>query len=601
MMAEVGSVLGDAHMKPAEGVASAIHAKQVGTVFRQMPIALAVNFVNAALTAIVLALFATRLFPLLFFVSVAFVTVGRLIVWQRYRRAPVQAENAHYWSRLATVGSLLTGLCWGIGGALLIPVIPMLGKVFLTTVIGGMCAGAVVVSASHLPALLAFVLSASLPMAVRFFAEGSPADTALGAMAVVFATALALAGKHLSQTFAEAMQLRFELNEANLRLRAEMTEHQATEEALRQAQKLEVIGRLTGGIAHDFNNLMTVVIGNLVLASERTGETSAAAPLLRAALHAAERGARLIQHLLAFARKQRLDPRSLDLAGLVSGIEELLRQTLGPEIRLVVSTDPDLALAHVDANQLELAILNLTINARDAMPEGGTVHIALENRHTGCESPPELASGDYVVLSISDNGTGMDEATLAQAFDPFFTTKEVGSGSGLGLPMVQGFTVQSGGTARIRSKLGEGTTVELWLPRADERPAGETSDPPRLEIPRGAASVLVCDDDADVRRLLSEFLRSIGYTVHEASSGEAAIRILESGDQVDLLIIDYTMPGINGLETIQQARLRRPDLRHLLITGRASDLSGNAVGVGLLRKPFAPDELAQRVADALAA
>jgi signal transduction histidine kinase/CheY-like chemotaxis protein len=537
--------------------------------------------------------------PLPFFVAVTLVTVGRLILWLRYRSVCVQPETAHLGSRLATWGALLTGLCWGIGAALLFPVIPVVGKIFLTILIGGMCAGAVVVNASHLPTLLAFLLSASLPMAVRFFAEGSTADDVLGGMIVVFAAALVLAGRHLNRTFAGAMELRFELNEANLRLQTEVTERQATEAVLRQAQKLEAIGQLTGGIAHDFNNLLTVIVGNLELARMRAGETSAVTPLLKAALQSAERGVALIQRLLAFAREQSLEPRSLDLGGLVSGIDELLRRTLGPEIWLVISADPDLAPAHVDANQVELAILNLTINARDAMPEGGTMRIALADHRADRSSPSELAPGDYVVISISDDGTGMDEATLAQVFDPFFTTKEIGSGSGLGLPMVHGFAVQSGGAARIRSKLGEGTTVELWLPRADEPPSANRIDQSGLEIGRGVACALLCDDDDDVRHLLSDFLRSIGYTVHEASGAEAVIRILESSAKVDLLIVDYAMPGMNGIETIHQARLRRPDLRSLLISGYTGVPS--SAGVPLLRKPFAPDELARRVTEILAA
>jgi len=530
---------------------------------------------------------------------VTLVTTGRLILWLRYRSVSVQPETAPLASRLATWGAPLTGLCWGIGGALLFPVVPVVGKLFLTIVIGGMCAGAAVVNASHLPTLLAFLLSATLPMAVRFFAEGSTGDDVLGGMIVVFAAALGLAGWRLNRIFTDAMELRFELNEANLRLRAEMGERRATEEALRQAQKLEAVGHLTGGIAHDFNNLMTVVIGNLLLASARTDETSAVAPLLQGALQAAQRGAASIQRLLAFARKQRLDPRSLDLAGLVTGIEELLRRTLGPEIGLVISADPELAPAHVDANQVELAILNLTINARDAMPEGGTMGIAIENRRADRGSVAELASGSYVVVSISDDGTGMDEATIAQAFDPFFTTKEIGSGSGLGLSMVQGFALQSGGAVQIRSRLGEGTTVELWLPRAEEPPSGKVVvERSGLEVGRGVASVLLCDDDDGVRDLLSEVLKSIGYTVYEASGAEAALRILERTGEVDLLIVDYAMPGMNGLETIRRARLRRPDLRSLLITGYAGVPSG--VGVPLLRKPFAPDELARRVTEILA-
>jgi len=258
------------------------------------------------------------------------------------------------------------------------------------------------------------------------------------------------------------------LNEANLRLQAEIAEREATEANLRQAQKLEAIGQLTGGIAHDFNNLLTVVLGNLMLAMSRDGDQSKG--LLRSALEAAERGVSLVQHLLAFARKQRLDPQSVNLRGLLAGMEGLLRSTLGPQTLLVVASDSDLAPAHVDANQLELAILNLTINARDAMPGGGTLRIELRNRRGEQALPGGLSPKDYVIVSITDTGTGMDEETIDQAFDPFFTTKAIGSGSGLGLPMVQGFAVQSEGAVQIRSKPGEGTTVELWLPQAREAP-----------------------------------------------------------------------------------------------------------------------------------
>jgi len=587
---------------PANEISIAIRTEQLRAVFRQLPISLAVNLVNAALSAIVLSTIGAQPAPLVWFSLVALVTAGRGILWRRYRRTPAGPESAHRWSLFAVAGSLLAGSCWGFGGMLLFPIVPTSGQIFLTFVIGGMCAGTVVLNASHLPTLLAFLLSASLPMAARFFAEGTAADSALGAMIVVFATALSLAGAHLNRFFTDAMRLRFELNDANLRLQAEMAEHQATEAALRQSQKLEAVGHLTGGIAHDFNNLLTVVIGNLVLASGRVNENSSTLPLLQSALRAAERGVALIQRLLAFARKQRLDPRSVDLEALVSGIEELLQRTVGPAIHLEIETDPGLAPAHVDANQVELAILNLAINARDAMPVGGTLRISLHNRRADLSSPIELTPGDYVIVSISDTGTGMDEATLAQAFDPFFTTKEVGSGSGLGLPMVQGFAGQSGGAVQIRSKLGEGTTVELWLPQAGEPPL-RTSDANRsgLAVPPATATVLLCDDDRDVRRFVGELLKSNGYMVCEASSAGAAFRILEDRAAVDLLIVGYAMPGINGLEIIRQAWHRHPSLKTLLITGDAGAVDNGMRGVPLLRKPFGPTEFSQIVAEILAA
>lgn len=586
-------------MKPSDNTAVAVYAEQVAAVYWQMPIALGANFVNAALAAAVLTPIAARPVPLLWFGVVVLVTVGRVVVWRQYRRGGNAGADAGRWALAATLGAMFAGLCWGLGGAVLFPLIPPLAQAFLTIVIGGMCAGSVVLSGPHLPTLLAFVLPACLPMAARFLAEGTPIDRALGAMIVVFVAAMTFAGRHLNRIFVEAMRLRFELNEANLRLQSEISEHRATEAALRQAQKLEAIGHLTGGIAHDFNNLLTVVIGNLMLARGRAGGNIAITPLLDSAIQAAERGVAQIQRLLGFARRQRLDPRSVDLSRLVAGINALLRQTLGPGIELLIAADADLAPAHVDANQLELAILNLVINARDAMPTGGSVRIALENRDADHDSPPELTPGKYVVISISDTGTGMDVATLAQAFDPFFTTKD--AGSGLGLPTVQGFAAQSGGAVRISSRPGAGTIVELWLPKAGEPPHdSDRSEPSAAEMPRGAANILLCDDDDDVRRFIGEFLDSAGYTIHEVSGPEAALGILEHSAEIDLLIVDYAMPGMNGLETIRQARRRRPGLRPLLITGHADAMGTSTVGVPLLRKPFAPAELARMVAEILA-
>jgi len=359
---------------------------------------------------------------------------------------------------------------------------------------------------------------------------------------------------------------------------------------------------MNGGNAHDFNHPLTVMNGNLVLASGRASKNSDILPLLQSALRAAERGVALIQRLLAFARKQRLEPQSVDVGALVADIEELLRRTVGPCIHLEISADAGLAPAHVDANQVELAILNLAINARDAMPVGGTLRISLHNQRVDRGSPTELTPGDYTVVSISDTGTGMDEATLAQVFDPFFTTKEVGSGSGLGLPMVQGFAAQSGGAVQIRSMLGEGTTVELWLPQAVES-SGSTLGDKKSEVSatERVATVLLCDDDDDVRRFISDLLKSDGYTVREASSAGTAFRILEERTAVDLFIVDYAMPGINGLEIIRQARHRRRTLKTLLITGDASAVCNGVVGIPLLRKPFGPAEFSQMVAEILAA
>ena len=580
----------------------ALYAEQIGVVYRQMPIALAVNLANAALTAAVLTPLTHWPSPLAWLLAIAAVTALRWFLWRRHRRARDQAQDIRRWSTLAVGGSLLAGLGWGVGAALLLPEIPVAGQIFLTFVIGGMCAGAVVLSASHMPTLLAFLHAASLPMAIRFFVQGSEADAALGIMILIFAAALSLGGAYLHRVFAETLRLRFELDRATARLEAEIAERQVTEAALRQAQKLEAVGQLTGGIAHDFNNLLTVVIGNLALADGRFGENAGVAPLLKGALRAAERGVALIQRLLAFARQQRLDPRPVDLSRLIDGIEDMLRRTLGPQIVLVTSAAAgNVAPARVDPDQLELAILNLVINARDAMPQGGTLRIGLENRPSGGDAPGELVAGGYVVLSIVDDGIGMDETILAQAFDPFFTTKEIGAGSGLGLPMVQGFAAQSGGAVRIRSRPGAGTTVELWLPQAAEpAPAAPVEPEHSALLPRSAAAILLCDDDADVRRFLASFLEGAGYTVYQADSPRAALHILESTIESNLFVIDYAMPEMNGLETIRHVWQRRPGLKPLLITGYPGAWTGGISGVPLLRKPFTPDEMARRVAAILA-
>jgi signal transduction histidine kinase/CheY-like chemotaxis protein len=593
--------------KPAETsssnkVVDAVYTEQVSAVFRQMPIALSINLIIAALTMSVLTAGSNRWLPLLWFAAIAAVTAGRSILWRLYRSG-YGAREPRRWAVLATCGSLFAGLAWGVGGALLSLVLPPSGQAFVITVLCGMCAGAIAISASHLPTLLAFVLAASFPILVRFAAGGSATAHVLGGMTVVFAAAMALGGRHLNRIFTDGMRLRIELNEANLRLQAEMAERRTTEAALRQAQKFEAVGHLTGGIAHDFNNLLTVVIGNLVLARGHAGADPALVRLLDGALQSAERGVALIQRLLGFARRQRLDPHAIDLRRLLAGIEPLLRQTLGGAIHMGITAGADLAPAEADANQLELAILNLVINARDAMPAGGSLRIGLEKRRTDGTSPPELAAADYAVIAIADSGTGMDEATLARAFDPFFTTKGAGVGSGLGLPMVQGFAAQSGGAVQIRSRPGAGTTVELWLPIAHGPPidAADRGSARETEMPRGTASILLCDDDDDVRQFLSEFLLSVGYAVHTANDGEAALRLLERGTEIELIVVDYAMPGMNGLETIRLASERRPGVKSLLITGYDGAVAGSTAGIPLLRKPFAPKELAHRVAEILTA
>jgi signal transduction histidine kinase/CheY-like chemotaxis protein len=382
---------------------------------------------------------------------------------------------------------------------------------------------------------------------------------------------------------------------------AEVQERESTQEQLRQSQKMESLGQLTGGIAHDFNNLLTVIIGNvgIVLAKLRDSDDRR---MLRSALRAGESAVSLTQRLLAFARKQVLQPRSVDLLALVEGMRSLLSRTLGPDVRLTVFADPQLWPSLVDPNQIELVVLNLAINARDAMPTGGTLSIALSNGEAGLDAPRDLAPGQYVVLTVADTGIGMDDATLARATEPFFTTKEPGKGTGLGLSMMQGVVSQSGGAARLRSKPGRGTQIELWLPRAKTAP--EENAVRRLHYePQRDGAILVCDDNSAVLEYVCDALRTKGYQVVPAMNGRAAISMLGENDSIRLLIVDFLMPEMNGAAVAREVRAHHPQLPILLITGNADP---EAIQIGLpdvpvLRKPFDQEELATRVAHLLEA
>ena len=372
------------------------------------------------------------------------------------------------------------------------------------------------------------------------------------------------------------------------------------EEQLRQAQKMEAIGQLTGGLAHDFNNLLTGVLGNLELLEGWLREERAI-KLVQAASRSAWRGAQLTQQLLAFARRQTLSATPTDLNASVSGMSEMLRRTIGErgvELRTVLA--PSLWPALVDATQIEVAILNLCINARDAMPVGGRVVIATKNIPAGIgDLPPDLRAGDYVLVSVTDSGEGMGPETLAKAFDPFFTTKDVGKGTGLGLSQVYGLARQSGGTARLRSSLGEGTTAEIYLPRA-----GAVNTEPSTESETASPApqhrtVLVADDQDDVREVIVAQLEALGYRCVAASSGALALDFLAGGN-VDILLVDYAMSGLNGVQVIQAAREAQPSLAVVLTTGyaRGEGLRDSLDRVTLLNKPFRTQELVAAIAQA---
>ncbi|MFO1046560.1 MAG: PAS domain-containing protein [Geminicoccaceae bacterium] len=383
---------------------------------------------------------------------------------------------------------------------------------------------------------------------------------------------------------------------------------QLAEEALRQAQKMEAVGQLTGGIAHDFNNLLQGITGAIEraqqrIASDRSGEADR---YLRAAMDAASRAAGLTHRLLAFSRRQPLDPRPADVNQLIGGMEELVSRTMGPSIAVEVELAAGLWPVLVDCSQLENSLLNLCINARDAMPEGGTLSIATANRRVDEHEAQELAipAGPYVELAVTDTGTGMVPAVIARAFDPFFTTKPLGRGTGLGLSMTYGFARQSGGQIHIRSQVGEGTTMCLYFPRFVGEPE-RLADPASERVDRGfGETVLVVDDDATVRMLIAEVLSENHYRILEAEDGVAALELLAGEQAVHLMVTDVGLPGIiNGRQIADAARIGRPQLKVLFITGFAENAvvrSGQLEpGMALLAKPFAMSTLANKVREML--
>ncbi len=374
------------------------------------------------------------------------------------------------------------------------------------------------------------------------------------------------------------------------------------EEALAQlheAQKLETIGQLTGGVAHDFNNLLTPVMGNLDLLRRRLpGDDVKSQRLVENALQATSRAATLVQRLLAFARRQDLQPKAVDVSGLLAGIEDLVSRSIGPTIAVTVQSPPNLPAARVDPGQLELAILNLAINARDAMPGGGSLVMEVGQQSVPPVLRDTLKAGDYICVSVADTGVGMDAATLKRAIEPFFSTKGVGKGTGLGLSMVHGLAAQSGGALQLSSQPGIGTRAELWLPVADELAAASEQTQVEAIMAARPSTVLLVDDEELVRIGTAEMLMDLGYSVVQAGSGAEALGVLRRGEiEIDLLVSDYLMPGIGGADMVREARKLRPDLPALLITGYTNLVQGPGAELPRLAKPFRQAELASRIAE----
>jgi PAS domain S-box-containing protein len=383
------------------------------------------------------------------------------------------------------------------------------------------------------------------------------------------------------------------------------------EEQLRQSQKMDAIGQLTGGIAHDFNNMLASVYGSIQLLQRKvkSGKLEGFETLLERASTSTQRATALTQRLLAFARRQSLDIRRVDVARLIESVEDMFARTLGPKVDLKIEIASGLWSARIDASQLENALLNLVINARDAMPDGGCLTIEALNFEIDAgyaASQAEVNAGDYVAVRVTDNGAGMPASVIARAFEPFFTTKPIGQGTGLGLSMVYGFVKQAGGHIRIHSKLGHGTTVSLYLPL-------DLSDGTAVEPERAAATnaqartgetVLVVEDEESVRAVIVAVLEELGYRFIESADAAAALAVIDTGTRIDLLVSDVGLPGMNGRQLAEIATARRPGLKVLFVTGYAEQAAVRhgflSAGMEMITKPFVIDELASRIRSILA-
>jgi PAS domain S-box-containing protein len=412
--------------------------------------------------------------------------------------------------------------------------------------------------------------------------------------------------RRLNETLEERVLERTEeLAASNRQLVGQIEERERVAGTLRQMQRLEAVGQLTSGVAHDFNNLLTVILGNLGFIQRGVAGLPNEEKLLRRLGFmeaAAERGAKLTAQLLAFSRRQRLEPKPIDLNSSVANLRDLLQSTMGGSVRIETVLSDDIWPALVDPTQIELVILNLAINARDAMEVGGS--LTVETSNVTLRDPPrrpeEPEAGDYVVVSVCDTGYGMTDDVRAKAFEPFFTTKEIGKGTGLGLSQVLGFAKQSGGGVRLDSRFGRGTTVKVYLPRAGRDVKTERtprSSGARLApVNRGGATVLLIDDDTSVREVTAAMLREEGFAVMEAGSGGAGLEALDRSEKVDLLLVDFAMPGMNGAEVAREAQARRPGLPTLFVTGYADIEAIRSVGEDhIVAKPFQRERLLQAI------
>jgi len=383
----------------------------------------------------------------------------------------------------------------------------------------------------------------------------------------------------------------------------DVTDRKELESQLLHSRKMDAVGKLTGGIAHDFNNLLAAMLGGVGLIERRIPLDEGQKKIVSMMRHAAEQGSELVGRLLAFARRQQLQPGRIDIGALSTSVTELLAHTLGGLVRLEWKVEDQVWPVYADPTQLELALMNLIINARDAMPDGGTIRVCAHGRSAARDNALGVAAGDYVVLTVEDEGSGIPPELLERVTEPFFTTKQVGKGTGLGLSMVYGFARQSGGALHIHSEEGKGTSVELWLPRAEAAPQAlaAAAEPDGASAHARALHILLVDDNEAVRATTAALLTDLGHSVETAEDGASMLRMLDRDGSYDLIITDYAMPLMSGGEAMLQARAVKPDIRAIIVSGYADadEIERKPEGVQVLGKPFSPEDMSRAIARAV--
>jgi signal transduction histidine kinase/CheY-like chemotaxis protein len=595
-----------------------VRSEQVRTLYSESVPVLFANLVNALIVTATLWSSDSRAQLVGWTGLMLLVTIGRIELRRSYWRAQPRVEDAGRWGARFIVGSMAAAALWGSAGVLFFDAEGMVSRILFTFSIGGMIAGATGSLACYPPAFWGFLLPALIPLTLRTVGFGDALHLGMAAMMVVYGIAMAVIARTAHRSLIEAFRLRFQndhlldqltaaqhnLEETNRSLEERVAERTAQlerqAEALRDAQRMETVGRLAGGIAHDFNNLLTVVQANADVMSQRGHLDADDCAAVRDIGNAAKRGGALVSQLLAFSRRQRRTPRVLDLNQLVRSSERLLAQLIGKTVELEAKLGEGRALVRADASQLEQIIVNLVTNARDAMPLGGKLTLATTTREI--EGYPTLPPGRYVVLSVSDTGVGMDAETLRHAFDPFFTTKAIGRGTGLGLATVYGVVEQSGGRISVDTRLGEGSRFDVYLPAASEHELAADEEvaatEPTLE-PR-AATVLVAEDEAEVRAVTRRMLSLLGYQVLTAADGKEALEKARSHPGgIDLLVTDVVMNPLSGFDLARELRRERPQLRVLFMTGytfeRELPEADPAHGTDYLEKPFTLSDLTRKV------